>query len=99
MKLSQIDSLEGDEDDEDDNGSSTSEETDDVVKPEKSEKKKRRLKARLRRRKKARSYEFSGGSDCVGIVFLEISRITDLPPEKNGKHVQLLLHEQQSTKV
>ena len=86
-KLSQLDSLE----EEDEDGSSSSDESDDAgetdaAKPEKSEKKKRRLKARLRRKKKARTYEFSGGSDCVGIVFLEISRITDLPPEKNGKY-------------
>jgi len=28
-------------------------------------------------------YEFSGGSEVVGIVFLEIGKITDLPPERN----------------
>jgi phosphatidylserine decarboxylase len=66
----------------------TSDETDDPTKPEVVEKRKRRLRiARLKRRSiAARAYQFSGASNGVeGIVFIEISRITDLPPERNGK--------------
>ncbi|KAI9886952.1 MAG: hypothetical protein M1823_001244 [Watsoniomyces obsoletus] len=76
---------EEDEDDEDEGAEPTSDETDDPSKPESMEKKKRRLRlAKLRRRKKkTRAFEFMGGSDVVGIIFLEISRITDLPPERN----------------
>jgi phosphatidylserine decarboxylase len=37
----------------------------------------------LRKKKQLTAYEFSGGSEVVGIVFLEIGKITDLPPEKN----------------
>lgn len=31
------------------------------------------------------SYEFYHGSDIVGVVYLEVSKITDLPPEHNSK--------------
>jgi phosphatidylserine decarboxylase len=63
----------------------TSDETDDPTRPEVVEKRKRRLRlARLKR--KARAYQFSGSGNAVeGIVFMEISRITDLPPERNGR--------------
>jgi len=76
-----------DEDEDDDVELETSDETDDPAKPGKAEKKrKRKLKlARLRRKTKARAYEFSGGSDVLGMAFLEISRIVDLPPERNSK--------------
>ncbi|KAL7275718.1 phosphatidylserine decarboxylase [Rhizina undulata] len=33
--------------------------------------------------KKSQPYELYGGSDVVGVIFLEVSRITDLPPERN----------------
>ena len=82
--LSQVNSLEDDEDDDDED---TSDEIDDVdpTKPEAVEKRKRKLRLkRLKRKNKARAYELSGGSDVVGIVFLEIGKITDLPPERNG---------------
>ena len=92
-KLSQMDSLDleddddDDDDDADDKERSTSEENDEPSgKPDKAEKRKRRLRMRkLRRKTKARAYEFSGGSDCVGIIFLEIGKITDLPPERNSR--------------
>jgi phosphatidylserine decarboxylase len=72
----------GDEDEE-----PSDEAADDLGKADTPEKKKRRLRVKKLRRKKkqAPSYEFSGDSDVVGIVFLEIVKITDLPPEKNGK--------------
>ncbi|KAH8695010.1 putative phosphatidylserine decarboxylase Psd2 [Talaromyces proteolyticus] len=64
----------------------TSDETDDPTKPEVVEKRKRRLRiARLKRKSiAARAYQFSGAPNGTdGIVFIEISRITNLPPEKN----------------
>jgi phosphatidylserine decarboxylase len=61
-----------------------SDETDDPTKPDNVEKRKRRLRIRgLRRKKQLNAYEFTGGSEVVGIVFLEIGKITDLPPERN----------------
>ncbi|KAI9040695.1 putative phosphatidylserine decarboxylase Psd2 [Aspergillus affinis] len=64
----------------------TSDETDDPAKPEVVEKRRRRLRlARLKRRSlAARAYQFSGaGNGVQGIVFMEIVRVTDLPPERN----------------
>ncbi|KAJ5594009.1 Phosphatidylserine decarboxylase-related protein [Penicillium hispanicum] len=64
----------------------TSDETDDPSKPEVIEKRKRRLRlARLRRKSlAARAYQFSGsGTGVQGIVFMEVVRVTDLPPERN----------------
>lgn len=65
----------------------TSDETEGLSKPEIVEKRRRRLRlARLKRKSlAARAYKFSGsGSGVQGIVFLEIARVTDLPPERNG---------------
>jgi phosphatidylserine decarboxylase len=47
--------------------------------------KKRRLQRlrRKRNRKALKSYEFGATSDVAGVLFLEIGRISDLPPEKN----------------
>lgn len=45
--------------------------------------KRRRKLARLKRKTKLRAYEFSGMSDVAGVLFLEIQKITDLPPERN----------------
>lgn len=50
----------------------------------------RRKKLRLARLRKksiaARAYEFSGAKDGVsGIVFVEVGKVLDLPPEKNGR--------------
>jgi phosphatidylserine decarboxylase len=72
----------------------TSDETDDPTKPEVVEKRKRRLRiARLKRKSiAARAYQFSGaGNGVEGIVFMEISKITDLPPEKNGRRLVWLI--------
>lgn len=89
--LARLDSpdLEDDDEDEDETDEKNleiSDETDDPAKPAKSEKEKRRRRLkmkRLQKRAKARAYEFTGGTDVVGIVFLEICKITDLPPERN----------------
>jgi len=60
-------------------------EDEDPSKPETLEKRKRRLRIKgLKRKKRENPYEFvNGGSDVVGIIFLEICNITDLPPESN----------------
>lgn len=57
----------------------------DPTKPEAIEKKKRRLRIKgLKRKKRQNPYEFTNGDgDVVGIIFLEICKITDLPPESN----------------
>lgn len=95
--LSRLDSLDLEDEDEDDEeidekNPETSDETDDPAKPAKAEKekRKRRIKIkRLKKRAKARAYEFTGGTDVVGIVFLEICKITDLPPERNSEQTLL----------
>lgn len=66
----------------------TSDETDDATKPEVAEKKKKKKRlARLRRKSIAvRAYQFTvAGHDMIGMLFLEIRKITDLPPERNSK--------------
>ncbi|PTU21513.1 hypothetical protein P175DRAFT_0515642 [Aspergillus ochraceoroseus IBT 24754] len=64
----------------------TSDETDDPTKPEIVEKRRRRLRLKRLKRKSlaARAYQFSGaGNGVQGIVFMEIVKVTDLPPERN----------------
>jgi phosphatidylserine decarboxylase len=60
-------------------------EDEDVNKLEGAEKSKRRLRIKgLKRKKRENPYEFiNGGSDVVGLIFLEICNINDLPPESN----------------
>lgn len=94
--LSKLESLDmDDEDDDDDEGldeknRETSDETDNPQKPEKAEKRRRKLRLkRLKKRAKARAYEFTGGTNVVGVVFLEIGKITDLPPERNSMASQI----------
>ena|ERR1700761_8873683 len=49
--------------------------------------KKRRLRiARLKNKVKERGYAFTNGSPVAGVLFVEIQRITDLPPERNGEN-------------
>lgn len=65
-----------------------SEETDDPTKPENVARRRRKLRiARLKRKSMAvRAYEFSGAKDGIsGIVFIEINKVLDLPPERNGE--------------
>lgn len=67
-----------DDDDDDDDGD----------KPEQVEKRKKRHRlARLKRKTKMKAYEFNGLSDIAGVLFLEIQRITDLPPERNSENL------------
>ncbi|KAH0566521.1 hypothetical protein GP486_000062 [Trichoglossum hirsutum] len=76
------DEEEEEDEEEDENEEEISDETDDPSKPETAEKRKRRLRLKgLKRKKKASHYELS--SNVLGVVFLEVSRITDLPPEHN----------------
>lgn len=76
-----------DEDDEDltEFDDELNEEGEDPSKPETAEKRRRRLRIKgLKRRRRQNPYALnSGGSDVVGIIFLEILKITDLPPESN----------------
>lgn len=73
------------DDDDDDNDLDTSDETEEPGKLDVTGKKTKNLRLkRLRKKSKARAYEFTGGTDVVGIVFIEICRITDLPPERNS---------------
>ncbi|KAI0528155.1 phosphatidylserine decarboxylase-domain-containing protein [Xylaria bambusicola] len=80
------DNSQDDEEDDDDmlDDDETPEE-DDPTKPEAIEKRKRRLRIKgLKRKKRRDPYEFSNnGGDVVGLIFLEICNITDLPPESN----------------
>lgn len=77
---------EDDDDDADMDLETSDETTDDPTKIGKEAKKKRRLRlARLKKKTKARAYEFTGESDVVGMVFLEVTKITDLPPERNSE--------------
>ncbi|KAI9812891.1 MAG: hypothetical protein M1827_004409 [Pycnora praestabilis] len=72
------------DDDDEEKDEDTSDETDDPNKPEIHEKRKKKLRmAKLKKKTKARAYEFTGGSEVVGIIFVEIAKITDLPPERN----------------
>ena len=82
LALAEMDSKDDDDEDEEED---ISDEPEDLSTPEGIEKRKKKLRLkRLKRKAKARAYEFSGGSECSGIIFLEIGRITDLPPERNG---------------
>ena len=65
----------------------TSDETDAAPKTGVSDKKKKNQRlARLRRRSIAvRAYDFVGQAhDLSGIIFMEIQKVTDLPPERNS---------------
>ena len=53
-------------------------------------KRRRRRMAILKRKAKLKGYEFTNGSDVAGVLFLEIQRITDLPPERNGMYTSLV---------
>jgi len=88
--LSHINSRDSDlgELDEEDEDKDPSDETDGVRTPggtvdqQKKTRRREKLK-RLRQKTKLRSYEFGASSDVAGVLFLEIKKITDLPPEKN----------------
>lgn len=71
--------LEEEDDDDDVNDS------EDPTKPETAEKRKRRLRiARIKKKAQEKAYELSGSSGLAGVLFLEIQKVTDLPPERNS---------------
>ncbi|OAA53121.1 C2 domain-containing protein [Niveomyces insectorum RCEF 264] len=76
---------ENDDGEDDGDDDEPSPEDDDLTKPEILEKRKRRLRIKgLKKKRRDNPYEFTnGGSDVLGIVFLEIKNIKDLPPESN----------------
>ena len=81
--LSRVDT--GNDFDEDDDNDQDIQEADEGKTMEQSEKRKKKNRlARLKRRTKLRAYQFSGQSAVAGVLFLEIQKITDLPPEKNS---------------
>lgn len=73
------------DEDEDEDDDDVALEDEDPTKPETVEKRKRRLRIKgLKKKRRQNPYEFvNGGGDVLGIVFLEIKKITDLPPESN----------------
>ena len=88
-----LDDVDEEDDDDDDEDKEPSSETDDGFRtplgtPDnetgKARRKRQKKIAKLRRKNKLKAYEFSGMSDVAGVLFLEINRITDLPPEKNS---------------
>ncbi|KAI9717435.1 MAG: hypothetical protein M1828_007197 [Chrysothrix sp. TS-e1954] len=82
--LDRENSLDVEYDDEDEDDAQANGETEDVNTIETPAKRKRRLRlARLKKKAKQRAYEFSGTSDLAGVLFLEVARISDLPPERN----------------
>jgi len=64
---------------------SSDEAADESKKAENREKRRRRLRmAKLKKKATQMSnYEYSSNGDVAGVLFLEIQRITDLPPERN----------------
>nr|XP_036584963.1 phosphatidylserine decarboxylase [Colletotrichum truncatum]KAF6794731.1 phosphatidylserine decarboxylase [Colletotrichum truncatum] len=78
-----------DQDDDDDDDLDIDDDTpedEDPSKPEVAEKRKRRLRIKgLKKKRRENAYEFNNsGSDVVGIIYLEVLNITDLPPEPNS---------------
>ncbi|KAE8848449.1 hypothetical protein PTNB73_02291 [Pyrenophora teres f. teres] len=65
--------------------SSSDEAQDESKKAEKREKRRKKLKlAKLKRKAKGKTqYEYSSTGDIAGVLFLEIQKCTDLPPERN----------------
>lgn len=74
-----------DEEDDEDLDDLDDDEDQDPSKPETAEKRRRRLRIKgLRKRRRQNPYAFThGDSDVVGIIYLEVQKITDLPPESN----------------
>ncbi|KAI0108231.1 phosphatidylserine decarboxylase-domain-containing protein [Daldinia grandis] len=85
LSQSTTDGSQDDEDDDDILDDDETPEDEDPSKPDAMEKRKRRLRIKgLKRKRRQNPYEFiNGGSDVVGLIFLEICNITDLPPESN----------------
>ncbi|KAH8725926.1 phosphatidylserine decarboxylase-domain-containing protein [Phaeosphaeriaceae sp. PMI808] len=80
-QLMRADSNNTDVDDEE----SSDEALDESKKAEKRERRRKRLRlAKLKKKAKGvANYEYSSNGEIAGVLFLEISKITDLPPERN----------------
>lgn len=76
-----------DNDEQEEEEESSDEAQDESKKAEKREKRRKKLRlAKLKRKaNKLRAYEFSDKTEVAGVLFLEVTKITDLPPEKNGE--------------
>lgn len=73
------------EDSEDDEATETGLESEGPGRDAATDKKSRRAKlARMKRKAKQRAYELSSSSDLAGVLFLEVTKVTDLPPERNS---------------
>jgi len=70
--------------DDDDEAESSPSPEEDVSTTSKGPKKDKSKKSK-RKKIKSHAYQLNSSSDVVGVIFLEISSITDLPPEKNGR--------------
>ncbi|XWW95945.1 hypothetical protein V2A60_003914 [Cordyceps javanica] len=81
----EISDFEEDSNDEGEGDGEGEDEGEDSSKPEAAEKRRRRLRIRgLKRKNRRAAYAFTNGdSDVVGVIYLEICRVTDLPPEHN----------------
>jgi len=82
----QDESPEGDEDEELVGGESPPGEQESGVEGAVKTKKKKRIPglARLKKKAKEHGYEFTSISSIAGVLFIEIQKATDLPPERNG---------------
>lgn len=78
-------------DDDDDDESSPSPTEDDIAAPSKGQKQAKGKKTSKPKKDNSRAYQLTRDSDVVGVIFLEISSISDLPPERNGEHLASLL--------
>ncbi|GJC85221.1 phosphatidylserine decarboxylase proenzyme 3 [Colletotrichum liriopes] len=86
LSRNQTDADQDEEDDDDLDLEDDTPEDEDPSKPEVAEKRRRRLRIKgLKKKKRDQAYEFNNsGSDVVGIIYLEVLNITDLPPEPNS---------------
>ncbi|GKT60768.1 phosphatidylserine decarboxylase [Colletotrichum tofieldiae] len=82
LSRNQTDADQDEEDDDDLDLEDDTPEDEDPSKPEVAEKRRRRLRIKgLKKKKRDQAYEFNNsGSDVVGIIYLEVLNITDLPP-------------------
>lgn len=81
------------DDQEEDEEESSDEALDESKKAEKREKRRKKLRlAKLKKANKLRTYEFSEKTEVAGVLFLEITKVTDLPPERNGRTCLPVLH-------
>ena len=82
LRMESGENEQGDEEEEE----SSDEAQDESKKAEKREKRRKKLRlAKLKRKAKLRAYEFTDRTEVAGVLFLEITKVTDLPPERNSE--------------